>query len=283
MKRLVITADDFGASLAVNSAVEQACRNGSLRAASLMVAGDALDDAVARARALPQLGVGLHVVLVEGRPALPPERIPALVGTDGRFRTDMVRMAFAIFASRAARAQLAAEIDAQFARFAATGLRLDHVNAHKHFHLHPTIAATIVRVGARYGMTAMRAPVEPRAVIDRIAGTRTGPRIEALWAKVLQRRLRRQGHLVPDAVFGLAWSGAMTAARLSALIAALPDGLTEIYTHPATGAYPGSAPGYDYAGELAALTDRDIAATIAAEGIALGHFGDFALHAGARS
>jgi chitin disaccharide deacetylase len=275
MKRLVITADDFGVSTAVNDAVEQACRLGILRAASLMVAGAAAADAVARARALPQLGVGLHVVLVEGQPVLPPERIPALVGPDGWFRTDMVRMAFAIFASPAARAQLAAEVEAQFAAFAATGLPLDHVNAHKHFHLHPTIAATILRVGRRHGMKAIRAPIEPRDVINAIDGSRLGPRIETLWARRMARGMRRAGQAVPDAVFGLAWSGAMTPARMRGLIEHLPEGLTEIYTHPATGAYPGSAPGYDYAAELAALTDAAAADLIPGRGIALGRFADF--------
>ena len=92
-KNLVVTADDFGAAIAVNEAVEIAHRDGILTAASLMVAGAAAADAVVRARRLPMLGVGLHVVLVDGEPVLPPEQIPALVGPDGRFRTDMLRTA----------------------------------------------------------------------------------------------------------------------------------------------------------------------------------------------
>src|SRR4051812_23438708 len=95
-RALVVTADDFGVSLAVNEAVEQAHCDGILTAASLMVAGDAAVDAVERARRLPELGVGLHLVLVEGRPILPPERVPALVGPDGQFHANMVRTAFAI-------------------------------------------------------------------------------------------------------------------------------------------------------------------------------------------
>lgn len=264
MKRLIVTADDFGASRQVNDAVEQAHRAGILSAASLMVTGDAAADAVARAREMPRLGIGLHLVLVEGRPGLPPAHLPALVGADGRFRRDMIRTAIRIFADPRARTQLAAEVDAQFARFAATGLALDHVNAHKHFHLHPVIAATVLRVGARYGMRAVRAPLEP--------GT---PGIEAWWARRLQRRLRRAGMLVPDQVIGLAWTGAFTPARMRAALGALPDGLTEVYTHPATGPYPGSAPGYDYPGELAALVDPLAAAAIRDQGAAHGSFRDF--------
>jgi hopanoid biosynthesis associated protein HpnK len=274
MKKLVITADDFGASPEVNQAVETAHREGILTAASLMVAGDAAADAIERARRMPTLGVGLHVVLVEGRPMLPPEQVPALVDTSGQFRTDMVRAGITIFASPAARRQLAAEVEAQFAAFARTGLPLDHVNAHKHFHLHPTIAGTILKVGRRYGMKAIRAPIEPRAVLETIDGTKAGPGIERLWAQKVRQRMRSAGLTVPDQVFGLAWSGALTATRLRGLIDHLPDGLTEIYTHPATGPYAGSAPGYLYAEEYAALIDGLAKQGIERNGISLARFAD---------
>ena len=262
MRRLIVTADDFGASVAVNEAVERAHRHGILTAASLMVAGEAAADAVARARAMPSLGVGLHLVLVEGRPVLPPDRIPALVDDSGHFRRDMARSALRMFADPAARRQLAAEVEAQFAAFAATGLPLDHVNAHKHFHLHPTIAATVLRIGRRYGMTAIRAPLE--------RGTRG---IEAWWARLLQRRMRRAGMLVPDQVIGLAWTGAFDAKRMRSAIRDLPPGLTEIYTHPATADdYPGSAAGYRYRDELAALLDGEVASLLERKDIDHGHF-----------
>jgi hopanoid biosynthesis associated protein HpnK len=275
MKRLVVTADDFGAAVAVNEAVERAHRDGILTAASLMVAGEAADDAVARARALPGLGVGLHVVLVEGQPMLPPERLPALVDSQGRFRGDMARMGLEIFALPAARRQLAAEVEAQFAAFAATGLPLDHVNAHKHFHLHPTVAGTILRIGKRYGMKAIRAPIEPQRLLRAIDGTRMGPRIETGWGMLVRRRMRAAKMVVPDQVLGLAWSGAMTANRMRAVLEHLPAGLTEIYAHPATEAYPGSASGYDYCGELAALTDPLAKRLIARDCVTLGRFADF--------
>jgi len=275
VKRLIVTADDFGASSEVNDAVEQAHRGGILTAASLMVAGDAVEDAVVRARAMPALGVGLHVVLVEGRPILPPERIPALVDSNGKFRTDMARAGITIFASPAARRQLAVEIEAQFAAFAATGLPLDHVNAHKHFHLHPTITGAILRIGKRYGMRSARAPIEPRRLLRQVDGTDTGPRIETVWARLVRARLRRAGMLVPDQVFGLAWSGAMTADRVRGLLERLPDGLTEVYTHPATGSYRNAASGYDYRGELSALTDPLAKAVVTRDSIALGRFSDF--------
>ncbi|WP_375394916.1 hopanoid biosynthesis-associated protein HpnK [uncultured Sphingomonas sp.] len=262
MRGLIVTADDFGASIAVNEAVEQAHREGMLTAASLMVAGDAAADALTRAKAMRSLGVGLHLVLVEGKSVLPPDQIPALVDDAGRFRTDMAKSALRMFVDPRARAQLAAEVEAQFAAFAATGLPLDHVNAHKHFHLHPTIASTVLKIGGRYGMTAIRAPLE-----------RGNHGIEAWWARVLQRRMRRAGMLVPDQVIGLAWTGAFDTQRMRRAIGDLPPGLTEIYTHPATAdTYSGSAPGYRYRDELAALLDPEVRALIDRNGISNGHF-----------
>lgn len=276
--RLIVTADDFGASVEINQAVEDAHRHGCLTAASLMVTGAALDDAVARARALPALGVGLHLVLVEGRPALPPDVVPLLVGDDGLFRTDMARMGVDIFVHPGARRQLAAEIEAQFARFTATGLPLDHVNAHKHFHLHPTISTAVLRIGRRFGLKAMRAPVEPAAVLDAIEPGRKGgvaERLAGAYARRLATRLRRQGIIVPDQVFGLRWSGALTTDRLAGLVERLPPGLTEIYCHPATSDdFPGHASGYRYADEWHALVDQDVLSRITASRAALARFSD---------
>jgi hopanoid biosynthesis associated protein HpnK len=274
---LVITADDFGAAEAVNDAVEEAHRNGILTAASLMVSGAAATDAVRRARALPSLRVGLHLVLVEGKPILPPRAVPDLVDRDGNFRNDMARAGAAMFFFPKVRQQLAMEIEAQFAAFEATGLPLDHVNAHKHFHLHPTIASLLVTLGKKHGVKGARAPLEPQPVLAHIdrQSVSASVALTAPFARLLRGKLRRAGIAAPDQVFGLSWSGAMRTERLMGLIAHLPEGLSEIYMHPATGAYPGSAPGYEYAAELAALTDPRMPALIREGDIRLGGFRDF--------
>jgi hopanoid biosynthesis associated protein HpnK len=278
MRDLVVTADDFGADIAVNDAVELAHRQGILTAASLMVGAPAAADAVRRAMALPRLGVGLHLVLVEGRPVLAPDKVPLLVDSRGRFRENMAAAGATLFFHPAARRQLAAEINAQYEAFAATGLKLDHVNAHKHFHLHPTIGGLMLRIGARYGLKAARLPYEPRSVIAALephAPPEAQPVVDAVVA-LARRRFARAGVRSPDQVFGLAWSGAMTAARLKGLIDALPPGLSEIYLHPATrGGFDGAAPGYRYEDELAALMDAEVIAATRQGGMKLGGFRDF--------
>ncbi len=276
-KGLIVTADDFGLAGPVNEAVEIAHTQGILTCASLMVAGNAVADAVKRARKLPDLKVGLHVVLVEGRPVLPVGVVPDLVTPDGRFRTDMAGAGFDMYFKAHVRRQLMAEVSAQFEAYAATGLPLDHATAHKHFHLHPSIAGAIITAGRRFGLKAVRVPIEPRAPLQAAEpGARLGPAIvTGPWSHLVRRRFRKAGLYTPEWVFGLRWSGAMTEPRVEGILKNLPGGVSELYLHPATrDDFEDAAPGYRYAEELAGLCARGVIA--AAEGVRRGGFSDFA-------
>jgi chitin disaccharide deacetylase len=244
-----------------------------------MVGAPAAADAVARARALPNLRVGLHVVLVDGAPVADRAQISDLVDDRGRLRNDLVRFSAQIATNPPLRRQVATEIVSQFEAYRATGLSLDHVNTHRHFHLHPVIAAAIMRIGRRYGMRALRVPFEPWRVVADIdpQTARQAGRMVAPWAAWLRRRVRRAGLTTADAVFGLAWSGAMTSRRLTALFGRLPLGLVEIYLHPAvTDAFADAAPGYRYAEEFAALCDADCIEAARRSGYAIGGYADAA-------
>jgi chitin disaccharide deacetylase len=243
-----------------------------------MVSGRAVDDALARARRWPLLRVGLHLVLVDGPPVSPPDAIPDLVDRNGLLRADLAMMGLDIFLRPGVRRQLAAEIDAQFAAFQATGLLLDHVNAHHHFHLHPTVVGQIFDVGRRYGMRAMRVPFEPMHILKRIepSGHYRRDWLVRPWIRSLQSRTRRHGVSASDQVFGLAWSGAMTEQRLAGLLRNLPDGVTEIYVHPAIADdFASAARAYRYVDELAALTSPGVNELARAIGVRTGGFMDF--------
>ncbi len=259
-KRLIVTADDFGLSEGVNEAVERAHRDGILTAASLMVAGPAAADAVRRARAMPSLAVGLHLVVIEGPAVLPRSAIPDLVGADGQFPSDQLRLGMRYFVRPRIRRQLAAEIHGQFAAFAATGLRLDHANAHKHMHLHPTIGRLMIEIGRTHGLCAIRVPAEPALPASGLA-----ERALFAWTRLLRRQASRVGLATNDHCFGLRWTGAMTAERLLSLAHSLPEGISEIYLHPAAWRDQGLAalmPDYRHEQELAALLDPRIRAAV---------------------
>jgi chitin disaccharide deacetylase len=270
-RRLIVSADDFGLSETVNEAVELAHRQGLLTTASLMVAGPAAADAVRRARSMPGLHVGLHLVVIEGPAVLDPAAIPALVGADGQFPSDQLGLGVRYYFRPDVRRQLRAEIAAQFEAFARTGLRLDHANAHKHMHMHPTVGRMMIEEGRRHGLPALRIPAEPPAVMV-ACGTPQGLGARALHAgsRLLRHRARRAGLRVNDHVFGIAWSGHMTSDRVIALAPHLPPGLSELYFHPATGADPALRalmPEYEHAAELATLLDPAVRAAFAAAGI----------------
>jgi chitin disaccharide deacetylase len=261
MKSVTFSADDFGLSEAVNEGIERAYRDGALQAASLMVAAPAAADAIRRARANPALRVGLHLVVIEGPAVLPPGEIPGLVDAAGQFPSDQLRLGLNYFFRPGIRRQLAAEIRAQFAAFAASGLTLDHANAHKHMHLHPTVGTMMLRIGREYGLNRIRIPAEPPGVMA-LCGSSAGfgDRILYRWTQILRRQGRAAGVAINDHCFGLAWSGHMTTDRIQQLLRHLPNGDSEIYFHPAArrdAVLDRLMPDYEHEAELAALLAID--------------------------
>lgn len=246
-----------------------------------MVGGAVCADAVQRARRMPRLRVGLHLTLVDDWPVLPAEAIPDLVEKDGpsagRLRKDVASYGLAIMVQPSVRRQIRSEIRAQFEAYRATGLALDHVNAHRHYHLHPAVLSEILAIGADYGMRALRAPVEPLSILRCVEPTPRRP-VAILTARLAARmrtRVRRAGLAAADRVFGLTWSGGMTEERLAGLIRNLPPGRTEIYTHPATsGDFDGAARDYAYPDELAALQSPRCREAIQETAAAVGGYGD---------
>ncbi len=238
MRRLIVTGDDFGMAVAVNEAVEEAHRRGILTTASLMVGEAAANDAVERAKRLPSLRVGLHLVLVDGSPVLPAEAIPDLLERQGVFFSSLVRAGIRFFLSRRVRRQLEAEIRAQFLAYQRTGLPLDHVNAHHHMHLHPTVFGFLMDIGSEYGLRAVRLPFEPLLPSWRASG-KVLVRKPVLWlclfpwVRLLKMRLRRAGIRSNDFIFGLYDDGRLGQDLVIRFLRSLPEGVTEIYFHPA--------------------------------------------------
>jgi len=278
----VCTADDFGLALPVNEAVEEAHRHGILTSASLMVTGVAAEDAVMRAHSMPALGVGLHLVLVDGCPALAPEEIPDLVGSDGRFHRDPITIGARIFFQPRLQQQVEREMRAQFELFFATGLKLDHVNGHHHFHQHPSIVGMLARMAPDYGIGCVRWPVEPPLVSWRAQRNRPIARF-ATWlfsaARLLGMRHRLEGAGIRcnHHLFGLLDSGNMTLARVERFLDELPEGVTEIYCHPATRTWRGQdALPQDYrcVEEFHAISNPSLLAHLEKTGVQLLPFGD---------
>ena len=235
--RVIFNADDFGRSRSINTAVIRAHREGVLTTASLMVNGEAYEEAVELARAHPTLGVGLHLTLVMGRATLPPAEISGLVNEQGQFADNPVAAGLRGFFRRSLRPQFEAEIGAQIAKFRATGLPMDHLNGHLNFHLHPMIFDVLMRRQADWQLPAVRLTRDPFWLNARLADGQwlyraTHAFIYLLLSAWSRGRLRARGIRFVPHVFGLLQNARVDEDYLLKLLPALPAGDVEIYAHP---------------------------------------------------
>ncbi len=264
--QVILNADDFGSSTDVNAAIVHAYREGVLTSASLMVAGDAVEEAVALARSMPGLAVGLHVVVVNGKATLPPAEIPHLVDAHGNFPDNPLSIGLLYALNRAARDELHRELEAQFERFAATGLPLSHVDGHLLMHMHPTVLNLLLPLAERYGACGLRVPRDE--LVASLPYSPPGLGIKIGWAiafgllcrqclRQLERRELGGGRLVvTDRVYGLMQSGHMTEAYVVSVLQRLRLPTAELYFHPACGTarqHLGPNPG-----DLATLTSPQV-------------------------
>jgi hopanoid biosynthesis associated protein HpnK len=237
VRRLIVNADDFGRSDSINQAVIRAHREGILTTTSLMVNEPACDRAVALARENPTLGVGLHLTLLMGHSALLPKEIPGLVNAQAEFSNNPVGVGMAYFFKRGLREQLRAEIHAQFQRFRATGLPLDHVNGHLHLHLHPVVFQILMEDSAELGITHLRLTRDCLARSRRMAKGRWFYRVShAAIYEWLSRRARRplheRGIRHAEITFGLLQNALVDEDYVLKLLPELPEGDSELYSHP---------------------------------------------------
>lgn len=236
-RRLIVNADDFGRSHSINDAVIRAHREGVLTTASLMVNEPDCAEAVALAKETPNLGVGLHLTLLMGRSALPPEKIPGLVNKQNEFSNNPVAVGMKYFFQRDLREQLRAEIHEQFARFRQTGLPLDHVNGHLHMHLHPVVFNILMQDAEQLGIRHFRFTREPFWMDMPLAkGQRLYRASHALIylclsqrakSRLLENKIRHT-----QRVFGLLQNARVEESYILKLLNILPSGDSELYSHP---------------------------------------------------
>lgn len=246
-----------------------------------MVTGPAAEDALRRARRLPELGVGLHLALYDAPAAFP---APSRIAPDGRtLGMDSTGTGIAIMLSHEVRSAAKREIAAQFAAFARTGLQLGHLDGHWHCHEHPGVLALAIEAGHPLGLRAVRVPYEPYAFSRRVVGggLQPGRAAHALGHFPLALEMRRQAHRAGlrtnDSFFGKNDAGAVDEAMLLAMITALPPGTTEVGLHPAVGHWPAphNLPAeWQPAGELAALTSPALREALVANGAELCRWAD---------
>jgi hopanoid biosynthesis associated protein HpnK len=233
LKQLIVNADDWGLTPAVNRGVVRAFQDGIVTSASLLVTGSAFEEAVALARQNPKLDVGLHLALVEERAVLGRDILPTLVDEKGRFPRTSNEFIRRTVLGRIDWHEVEREIAAQIELFKKTGLRLSHVNSHQHLHMFPPVFQIVRRLTRSMENVWIRNPAGPwRKSQDTSLGRwvqRLGLNLTCLAARGLHDGSQCQ---MPDGLYGFEVSGRLTPSAAEHILQSIPHGLYELICHP---------------------------------------------------
>jgi len=235
--RLIVNADDFGLTPGVNRAIIELHAAGLVTSTSLMACAGATDEAIELARATPSLGVGCHVVLIDGEPVLPPDKIPSLVDRrTGQFPRSLTTFLLRLFTGRIRAEEIEAEAAAQIALLQGRGVRLTHIDTHKHVHVFSAVLQPVLRAARAAGIRAVRHPFEPEWAVRAAIGAPLARVVQIAALRPLEPRSRKiltqEGFVTSDGTIAVAGTGSLDAATLRSLLRQLPAGTWELVTHP---------------------------------------------------
>ncbi len=243
MRRLIINADDFGLTAGVNRGILEAHGHGVVTSATLMATASAFAEAVQLAQSAPRLGVGCHLVLVDGSPVLSAAQIPSLIvgrneHKDGaRFREGLGSFALLAIFGLLVPEQIEAEATTQIRKLQSSGVAVSHLDSHKHTHMFPQVLRPLLRAAKACGVRALRNPFAPiRGMLlgERSSSWNRWMRVRALQnlAGEFRRTVREAGMITPDGTFGIVATGALDDRLFRFMVEKLPEGTWEFVCHP---------------------------------------------------
>ena len=239
MRRLIVNADDFGFTSGVNRAIVEAHNRGVVTSSTLMANGPAFAEAVELARSTPSLGVGCHVVLIDGEPTLPADRLPTLTSSE-RFRDGLKSFAVRALTKRMSASEISAEAAAQIHKLQSAGISVSHIDTHKHTHVLPQILKPLLRAANECGVRAVRNPFGPRRPF-RSSELLARPNLWTRYAEVqilrrfagrFREAVGREGFATPDGTLGIEVTGTLDETLFRAIASNIPDGTWEFVCHP---------------------------------------------------
>ncbi len=269
--RLIVNADDFGITEAVNRGIVAAFDRGIVTSTSLMATGPAFEHAVDLASSRPGLAVGVHLVLTEHRPLVGSRAAASLVGLDGCFPAHVTQLLALQLRRRISLAEARLELDAQLKRVRDAGVTVSHIDGHQHVHVLPGIAGVVAVLAAKHGVAAVRYPAE-RLRGYMLRDVKHGRRVAE------QAALRLFCELSPlkplrrsDEFVGFYFGGRLDEANLATVLAGLPAGRTvELMCHPGDDdMQPSEDWAYSWAAERDALTSPRIRDLVTQRGVQL--------------
>ena len=243
MRRLIVNADDLGFTAGVNRGIVEAHSHGIVTSSTLMAKGRAFDDAVRLAKSVPRLSVGCHVVLIDGEPVLDAKRLPSITSahsSGARFRDGLRSFAARALAGGLDPGEIEAESTAQIRKLQAAGIRVSHLDTHKHTHLFPAVLRPLLRAARACGVRAIRNPFGPRKPL-KSSELLTRPSLWTRYAEVrilrglaakFQDAASRENMATPDGTLGIVGTGALDEKLFHGIAAIIPEGTWEFVCHP---------------------------------------------------
>lgn len=236
LKKLIVNADDFGLHTEINKGIIKGYQEGFITSTSLMCSAPAFDDAVVLARQNPGLGIGIHLTLVGSVPSvLPKEKVSTLVDEKGLFPENYVVFAKKFYTGQVKMVQLELELRAQIEKALATGLHITHVDSHQHTHVLPGMTGLVVKLCKEYKIKNIRIPQEGYFFSGGFAGglgRKIGRAGLSFCACLASMKAKEAGLNYPNSFFGMLAGGNLNEQLVGNIITALPEGVSEIMTHP---------------------------------------------------
>lgn len=281
-RRLIVNADDFGLTKPITEGVIEAFERGILTSASFVATGEAFDRAAQYAANHPDLDSGIHLMIVQGHPALPPEQVPSLVNGDGRFLPGYAEFMARYLAGGVKDEEVEAEWLAQIATLRGAGVRMTHLDSVQMLHLVPGLFRIALRIARANGIMAMRFPRVPNILKRGEKGT-VRRSLEFLPLRLMEQSnlpyLNSSGIRTPDRFFGFHSAGHVDQMALRSVLFGVPAGTSELMCHPGRGEPPSSPYAsweYEWEAELEALTSPETRRIVESQGIELTTFSDLA-------
>ena len=283
MKQLIINADDFGLTDAVNTGIVEAHLHGIVTSTTIMATGEAFDAAVSMRHRTPRLGVGAHLNLTGGRPVSPAQNISSLVDNKGQLHLSPGRLLRALVTRQVRLAEIEIELRSQVTKILEAGIRPTHLDGHKHVHLLPGVAEIVIRLAKEFAISSVRCPREVAPPLQTRLGCgssrlailkqRLVARAVSTFARPFARRLAEAGLQHPAHFYGLSQTGFLNARELVEILTVLPQGVSELMCHPGyvdrALVYSGTRLLAQREIELRALTEPSVKRLAAARGILL--------------
>ena len=242
MIQLIVNADDFGLTEAVNQGILHAHNEGIVTSTTLMANGTAFDSAIRISQRASDLGIGVHLNLTGGRPVSPVRNIPSLVNGDGCLRWTPARLLRAVVARQVSLAEIEAELREQIGKVCKAGIRPTHLDGHKHVHLIPGVSDIVTRLAVEFSIPAIRCPIEVAPDLRgllRDANSRAAAIKQCLvWRAVsgfaprFAQKLTKAGLLFPTYFRGLSHTGFLRLRSVLDILSRLPEGVSELMCHP---------------------------------------------------